>query len=181
MSAPISQEAAQELLAALKTLANLAEYRELREAFAACVRPHERAGLLQAFADARAAITKATEQPEPIPVGEAAAEPANIDELRALCAAAYQALGATGGPTPMLDNLLAAGNVQALPYEPGAGLPWYGAEPAPAKAAPLTDERVWRSDEIMECNAHIGAGMNELLRLVRAVERAHGITAPEVK
>lgn len=41
---------------------------------------------------------------------------------------------------------------------------------------PLTDDAVWSNNAIMECNAHIGAPMNELLRLVRAVERAHGIT-----
>ena len=52
--------AAPDLLAALRTFANLGEYRELRDAFAACVRPHERDGLLNAFADARAAILKAT-------------------------------------------------------------------------------------------------------------------------
>ena len=58
------------------------------------------------------------------------------------------------------------------------GRPYYTAEQMReyAQTAPLTDEAVWKNDAIMECNAHIGAPMNELLRLVRAVERAHGIT-----
>jgi hypothetical protein len=46
---------------------------------------------------------------------------------------------------------------------------------APQQRKPLTDEEIWRSDAIMECNANIGAHMNELMRLIRAVEQAHGI------
>jgi len=36
----------------------------------------------------------------------------------------------------------------------------------------LTDEEIWSNDEVMECNAHIGAHMNELVRLARAIEAA---------
>ena len=46
---------------------------------------------------------------------------------------------------------------------------------APTQRKPLTDEEIWSNDEVMECNAHIGSQMNELIRLVRAVERTHGI------
>ena len=47
-----------------------------------------------------------------------------IDQLRELCAATYQVVGAADGPVEMLDNLSAAGNGEPLPHEPGAGLPW---------------------------------------------------------
>jgi len=40
---------------------------------------------------------------------------------------------------------------------------------------PLTEEQVFASDEIMECNAHIGSPMHELMRLVRAIERTKKI------
>ena len=50
---------------------------------------------------------------------------------------------------------------------------------APSQRKPLTDEEIWGNDEIMECNAHIGSQMNELMRLVRAIERAHGIGEKE--
>jgi hypothetical protein len=49
----------------------------------------------------------------------------------------------------------------------------------PPQRKPLTDEEIWRNDEVMECNAHIGAQMNELMRLVRAIETAHGIGGEE--
>jgi hypothetical protein len=51
-------------------------------------------------------------------------------------------------------------------------------EAAARPATPLTEEQIWKNDAIMECNAHIGAPMAELVRLVRAVESAHGITTP---
>lgn len=44
------------LTAALTPFANLAEYREIREAMAGCLRPHERQGFLDAMAKARAAL-----------------------------------------------------------------------------------------------------------------------------
>ena len=50
------------------------------------------------------------------------------------------------------------------------------AQPAPA-AVPLTDEQVWNNDELMSRNAEIGVAMPVLMRLIRAVERAHGIAA----
>lgn len=52
--------AAPEFLEALRTFANVGEYRELREAMAMCLRPHERDGFLAAFEQAKAAIAKAT-------------------------------------------------------------------------------------------------------------------------
>jgi hypothetical protein len=52
--------AAPELLAALRPFANLADWPELTAAFAAQVLPHERQPLLDAFANARALIAKAT-------------------------------------------------------------------------------------------------------------------------
>jgi hypothetical protein len=39
----------------------------------------------------------------------------------------------------------------------------------------LTDEQVWRNDDIMSRNAVGGLPMPDLMRLVRAVEAAHGI------
>jgi hypothetical protein len=52
---------------------------------------------------------------------------------------------------------------------------WEPLYTAPPQRKPLTDEEIYSNDEVMECNAHIGAQMNELIRLVRAIERAHGI------
>ena len=48
------------------------------------------------------------------------------------------------------------------------------AHPQPAPQ-PLTEEQVWRSDAIMEVNAHAGLAMRWLMELVRAIEAAHGI------
>ena len=42
-------------------------------------------------------------------------------------------------------------------------------------AVPLTDEQVWNSDELMSRNGEIGVAMPVLMRLIRAIERAHGI------
>ena len=47
-------------------------------------------------------------------------------------------------------------------------------KPTPA-AVPLTDEQVWNSDELMSRNGEIGVAMPVLMRLIRAIERAHGI------
>lgn len=55
--------AAPDLLAALRGFANLAEYREIREAMASCLRPHERAGFLADMEAARAAVAKAEGKP----------------------------------------------------------------------------------------------------------------------
>jgi hypothetical protein len=49
---------------------------------------------------------------------------ASKNQLRQLCAAAYQVVGAASGPLEMLDNLSAAANGENLPHETGAGLPW---------------------------------------------------------
>lgn len=40
---------------------------------------------------------------------------------------------------------------------------------------PLTPDQIWANDEIMAENAHAGLLMMNLERLVRAIERAHGI------
>ena len=45
-------------------------------------------------------------------------------QLRELCGAAYQALGAACGPVEMLDNLSAAASGVPMPHDPMAGLPW---------------------------------------------------------
>lgn len=42
---------------------------------------------------------------------------------------------------------------------------------------PLTDEQVYEDDGIMTANAQCGLTMWRLMQLVRAIERAHGITA----
>ena len=47
---------------------------------------------------------------------------------------------------------------------------------APAVLQPLTDERVFADDNIMAINAELGLGMYHCMRIVRAIERAHGIT-----
>lgn len=48
-----------ELMEAMRGFANIGEYRELREAMANCLRPHERAGFIECFNKARAAYAKA--------------------------------------------------------------------------------------------------------------------------
>jgi hypothetical protein len=40
---------------------------------------------------------------------------------------------------------------------------------------PLTDEQLWRNDEIMSLNADLGWNMETIRMFVAAVERAHGI------
>lgn len=50
---------------------------------------------------------------------------------------------------------------------------------APVRAVPLTEDSVWESDEIMAVNAAAALHMPTLMRLVRAVERAHGITGDQ--
>jgi hypothetical protein len=41
--------------------------------------------------------------------------------------------------------------------------------------SPLTDEQLWRNDEIMSLNADLGWHMETIRMFVAAVERAHGI------
>lgn len=65
-----------------------------------------------------------------------------VDEIRMLrnpCAAAYQALGAVDDPVEMLDNLSDAANGHPLRHDPGAGLPFGGAD------AELKRDDGWRS------------------------------------
>lgn len=47
-----------------------------------------------------------------------------IHQLRSLCGAAYQVVGAADGPVEMLDNLSAAASDWRLPHDTSAGLPW---------------------------------------------------------
>lgn len=47
-----------------------------------------------------------------------------LEKIRELCAAAYQVVGAVGGPLEMLDNLSAAAAGAPLPHHPSAGIPW---------------------------------------------------------
>jgi hypothetical protein len=47
-----------------------------------------------------------------------------VQELRELCATAYQVVGAASGPVELLDNLSAASNGECLPHNTSAGLPW---------------------------------------------------------
>ena len=42
-------------------------------------------------------------------------------------------------------------------------------------AQPLTDDKIWKSDNIMEANSSYGADFETLRNLVRAIEAAHGI------
>lgn len=46
---------------------------------------------------------------------------------------------------------------------------------APPKRKPLTDDEIWADDGIMAENATAGLMLLDLVHLVRAVERAHGI------
>lgn len=48
-----------------------------------------------------------------------------LEQLRGLCAAAYQVVGVCGGPADMLDNLWAAANGSPLPHDTTAGLPFH--------------------------------------------------------
>ena len=52
------------------------------------------------------------------------------------------------------------------------------AQPTPAAPAvqPLSDERVFADDSIMAINGELGLSMHHWMRIVRAVERVHGIT-----
>jgi hypothetical protein len=60
-------------------------------------------------------------------------------------------------------------------YKEWEWMPLYAAaHPQPAPQ-PLTEQQVWRSDAIMELNAHAGLAMRWLMELVRAIEQAHGI------
>jgi hypothetical protein len=45
-------------------------------------------------------------------------------QLRELCATAYQVVGAASGPVELLENLSAASNGECLPHNTSAGLPW---------------------------------------------------------
>ena len=47
-----------------------------------------------------------------------------VQELRELCATAYQVVGAASGPVELLENLSAASNGERLPHNTSAGLPW---------------------------------------------------------
>jgi hypothetical protein len=47
-------------------------------------------------------------------------------------------------------------------------------QPPREELKPLTDEEVWNNTEIMSANADLGAPMHVLMRIVRAVEEAHG-------
>ena len=44
-----------------------------------------------------------------------------------------------------------------------------------AAPVPLTDERVWANDELMKLNAVMMLPMDYFMRVVRAIEAAHGI------
>lgn len=46
---------------------------------------------------------------------------------------------------------------------------------APKHRAPLTDDEIWKSDEIMAANSGYGANFETLRALARAIEAAHGI------
>lgn len=73
-----------------------------------------------------------------------------IRQLRELCAAVYQVVGAVDGPVEMLNNLSAAACGQALPHDPGAGLPWTPdcvvPCPDPGHPLPKSKSRLYNSD-----------------------------------
>lgn len=45
----------------------------------------------------------------------------------------------------------------------------------PARHKPLTDEQVWLDDELMKLNAVMMLPMDYFMRVIRAIEAAHGI------
>ncbi len=47
-------------------------------------------------------------------------------------------------------------------------------EPEP-KPSPLTVDEIWRNDRIMSLNADLGLGIDDWIKIVDAVEAAHGI------
>lgn len=51
------------------------------------------------------------------------------EDVRTLCATAYQVVGAAEGPVELLDNLSAAANGDSLPHAPDSGLPWMPVPP----------------------------------------------------
>lgn len=77
-----------------------------------------------------------------------------VQELRELCGAAYQVVGAASGPVELLENLFAASNGDILPHNTSAGLPWTVEE----------SEKQWRVvDVTLECpdfNCYLYRGYN---------------------
>ena len=147
-----------------------------------------------AIAQAEAAM-QATQPQHPAP-----------DALRELCAAAHQVVRAAGGPVAMLDNLAAVAAGQPMLHTPVAGLPWvpahaacqhgtprrYACESCEAALAtgawiesstraqqpvsvPLTEEQI----SAIPCTDGDGSDWDALVRFARAIERAHGIAAPQ--
>ena len=47
--------------------------------------------------------------------------------------------------------------------------------PQPAQQEPLTDEQIWKNDQIMSLNADLGWHMDTILMFVRVIEAAHQI------
>ena len=65
-------------------------------------------------------------------------------------------------------------------YEGGEGLVAVYTHPQPKRAVspthkPLTDDEIWKNDNIMAANSGYGATLETLREVVRAVEAAHGI------
>jgi hypothetical protein len=51
------------------------------------------------------------------------------------------------------------------------------AKAAAQPAVPLTDDEIWKNDDIMAANSGYGADFETLRKVIRATEAAHGITA----
>jgi hypothetical protein len=93
----------------------------------------------------------------------------------------WRPLYTAAAPPPPQPQPLTDGYVQPVPDKCDR-ITWRGmyySLPPTARPQPLTDEQVWKNVEVMSCNAKAGLLMSDLMRLVRAVERAHGIAAQQ--
>lgn len=52
---------------------------------------------------------------------------------------------------------------------------WTPLYTTPQQRKPLTDDEIWKSDDIMAANSGYGANFETLREVVRAIEAAHGI------
>lgn len=89
----------------------------------------------------------------------------------------WRALTYDSGPYDVTKATLALQDLASAFFHAGLA----SAPAAPAQAVALTDEQIWSNDEIMAENAKAGLMMLDLVHLVRAIERAHGIFPKETK
>jgi len=105
----------------------------------------------------------------------------DYDQAREAITAIEQALAAQPAPVQEPDYWLGYG-LQAhteKPFEDAT--PVWTSPPAAQPAVPLTDDEIWKNDDIMAANSGYGADFETLRKVIRAIEAAHGITASPEK